>query len=63
MLERIQFKPLSLLLAEQAFKDMRMYEGKPSVTTVLKILRDSEEFEKFKAVDMDRYKAMLKSKA
>jgi hypothetical protein len=63
MLEKILFKPLSLLLAEQAFKDMRMYDGKPSVTTVLKILKDSDEFEKFKAADMNRYKAMLKVKA
>jgi len=63
MPEQIQIKPLALLLAEQVFKDMRMYDGVPSVTTVLKILKDSDEFERFKQVDFDRYKAMLKAKA
>ena len=61
--EQIEIKPISLVMKEKIFDKIRLYEGKPSVTTVLKVLRDSPEFEKFKEFDMDRYIKMLKAKA
>lgn len=63
MIESLEFKPISLALREKLFDNIRLYDGKPSVTTVLKVLRDSPEFEKFKEFDMDRYNTMLKAKA
>ena len=42
---------------------MRVYEGKPSITTVLKILKDSDEFERFKQFDIAGFKQMMQSKA
>jgi len=63
MLEQLVIKPLSLLLIEKAFDEMRVYEGKPSITTVLKILKDSDEFERFKQFDIAGFKQMMQSKA
>ncbi len=63
MLEEIVIKPISLVLKEKLFDNIRTYDGKPSVTTVLKVLRDSPEFERFKEFDMEKYLAMMKAKA
>ena len=63
-MSELLFKPYSLILEENIFDSIRLYDDdKPSVTSVLKILKDSDSFEMFKKNDMDRYKSMLQAKA
>ena len=58
----IQFKPFSLVLKEEIFDHIRWYDGKPSVTSVLKLVKDSDAFEDFKKHDMAGFEEMLKRK-
>ena len=58
----IQLKSYSLIMKEDIFNSIRLYWDKPSVTSVLKILKDSDSFEQFKQSDLKWFKDMLKRK-
>lgn len=62
-MDEVILKPISLIIKEKIFDGIRLYDGRPSVTSVLKILKDSEQFEKFKEFNLEAYQEMLNGKA
>jgi|GEM_PF-6638208 len=62
-MDEVILKPISLIIKERLFDGIRLYDGRPSVTSVLKVLKDSEQFEKFKSFNLDAYHDMLNGKA
>lgn len=62
-MDEVILKPISLIIKERLFDGIRLYDGRPSVTSVLKVLKDSEQFEKFKSFNLDAYHDMLNDKA
>jgi hypothetical protein len=52
-MDELVVKPMPLILKEKIFENIRLYDGKPSVTSVLKILKDDDAFERFKAQDYE----------
>jgi hypothetical protein len=62
-MDEIILKPINLILKEKIFEKVRLYDGKPSVTSVLRILKDSDAFERYKAFNLESYEAMLQKKA
>jgi len=59
----MKFKSFPQLLEEKAFESLRLYAGKPSVTTALKVLWDSEALELLKKHDLGKFQRMLNEKA
>lgn len=60
---QFKIKKLPQLLQERTFENIRLYDGKPSVTSVLKILEDSEAMKSFKAFNINEFNAMMKKAA
>lgn len=61
-MDEIIIKPMSLIIKEKIFESIRFYDNRPSVTSVLKILKDDDTFEKFKAGDFAARERMIKAK-
>ena len=53
---------MALILKEKLFEKIRLYDGRPSVTSVLKVLKDDDAFERFKEQDYEWRERMLKAK-
>ena len=63
---QLKLKPLSEIIKEDIFTSAikranTMYNGRPSVTTILKLLPDSKSFKAFKAFSRERFDAMMKA--
>ena len=65
-MDKLTLKPLAELISDKTFESaidraVTMYNGKPSVTTILKLLPDSKSFKAFKAFSKHRFDSMMKA--
>lgn len=65
-METPQLKPLAEIIKDKVFESAidranTMYNGRPSVTTILKLLPDSKSFKQFKAFNKSKFDSMMKA--
>lgn len=59
----LEYKSMPQLLNDNTFESIRLYDDKPSVTSVLKILKDPDTLAEYRAANPEAFEEMMERKA